>query len=152
MNADGAFAPRVRGAICPPWLWFKDSLEPTHPAGYATAMRPLGTTCRKREFDGQMKARHAYLFEPSLPSIACGWLPAHVFCPWPGGESHRRVTPFRVSIFRDHRATLYAVSLFTEWMPRPRILRGRLETIPFPGTARHGKCWACLSFALAGSN
>jgi len=60
------------------------------------------------------------------------------------------VTPFRVSIFRDFRTVLYAVSLIRiEWKPPIGLVGGRMGTCPV---------WACLrllsqpSAGLAGSN
>jgi hypothetical protein len=78
------------------------------------------------------------LLEPSLPSMACGWLPAQValdkFRASP--ESHRRVTPFRVSIFRDHRTVLYAVSHTSSEYHVCRYYVAEWRQVPF---------WACLS-------
>ena len=52
------------------------------------------------------------LLVPSRPLKACGWLPARRLT---SGESRQRVTPFRVSIFRDRRVVLYAGSRSSEY-------------------------------------
>jgi len=86
----------------------------------------------------------SFLGYPS-PQRPMAWPPTRPF-----GREPLRVAPFRVSIFRDFRTVLYAVSLIRiEWKPPIGLVGGRMGTCPV---------WACLrllsqpSAGLAGSN